>query len=262
MANVQSTTTFGGMENASAIFYYEESAEENKSMEDLLAHEIAHQWFGDMATEKKFSHLWLSEGFATYLTDMYLESKYGTDSLRKRLAEEKKAVFNFAKYSDNPVVDSLSTLRNLLNANSYQKGGWVLHMLRHQIIRSYYETYKGKNADTKDFQAIAEKISGKDLGYFFKQWLYTGSIPHLNIEWSYDDAQKILSVTVEQTQNTEPFIFPLDITIESSPGKSQTQTLAIDKKMQTFTFQSSKPSQIIADPLTSLLFEGKVKELK
>jgi aminopeptidase N len=81
LANVQSTTIFGGMENASAIFYDEESAEENKPIESLLAHEIAHQWFGDMASEKSFSHLWLSEGFATYLSDMYLESKYGVDTL-------------------------------------------------------------------------------------------------------------------------------------------------------------------------------------
>ena len=80
LANVQSTTIFGGMENASAIFYYEESAEADRPMEDLLAHEIAHQWFGDMASEKSFPHVWLSEGFATYMADMYLESRYGGDT--------------------------------------------------------------------------------------------------------------------------------------------------------------------------------------
>src|SRR5438105_6839577 len=79
LANVQSKTIFGGMENASAIFYFEESAQQNRSIGDLLAHEIAHQWFGDMATEKSFAHLWLSEGFATYMSDIYLQSRYGTD---------------------------------------------------------------------------------------------------------------------------------------------------------------------------------------
>lgn len=83
LANVQSKTIFGGMENASAIFYYEESAEENKSLDDIIAHEIAHQWFGDMVSEKNFSHLWLSEGFATYFANVYLGLKYGEDSLKK-----------------------------------------------------------------------------------------------------------------------------------------------------------------------------------
>jgi len=270
LANVQSETVYGGMENASAIFYSENSVAPYADNEALLAHEIVHQWFGDMATEKAFAHLWLSEGFATYLTHVYMESVYGTDKLVKRLQDDRLNIIDLLRSSEKQVVDSLTGYRNLLNANRYERGSWVLHMLRkqlsdsvfHPIIRSYYETYKGKNADTKDFQAIAEKISGKNLGYFFKQWLYTAAIPHLNIGWSYDDAQKILSVTVEQTQNTEPFIFPLDISIESGAGKSDTQTLAIDKKKQTFTFQSLKPLKIVADPLTSLLFEGKVKELK
>ena len=135
LANVQSKTIFGGMENASAIFYYEESAEGKKAMEDILAHEIAHQWFGDMASEKNFSHLWLSEGFATYFEDMYLGARYGPDSMNKKLIEDRKAVIIFADHSNRPVVDSVSPLLSLLNANSYQKGSWVLHMLRKRYGR-------------------------------------------------------------------------------------------------------------------------------
>jgi aminopeptidase N len=85
LANVQSKTIFGGMENASAIFYFENSVTGKREDESLFAHEIVHQWFGDMATEKSFAHVWLSEGFATYLTHIYIESKYGTDSLNKEM---------------------------------------------------------------------------------------------------------------------------------------------------------------------------------
>ncbi len=85
LANVQSKTSFGGMENAGAIFYAENQLTVYRQEEELLSHEIVHQWFGDMATEKSFAHLWLSEGFATYLTHMYIESKYGTDSLNKEM---------------------------------------------------------------------------------------------------------------------------------------------------------------------------------
>lgn len=85
LANVQSKTRFGGMENAGAIFYSEYSVNGYRGEERLIAHEIVHQWFGNMATEKSFAHFWLSEGFATYLTHIYLESKYGMDSLKKQM---------------------------------------------------------------------------------------------------------------------------------------------------------------------------------
>jgi len=271
LANVQSKTIFGGMENAGAIFYRESSVTgKQQDVESLLAHEIAHQWFGDMATEKSFTHLWLSEGFATYLAHIYISSRYGTDSFEAEMKIDREKIIELERFSPKPVVDSVTPYMELLNANRYERGSWILHMLQrqlndsvfHQIIRSYYETYKGKNADTKDFEAIAEKISGKDLGYFFKQWPYTSQIPNLIINWSYDDKEKKLSVSVEQMQNTEPFIFPLEILIESESGKNQIETLAINKKKQTFTFSIPRPSKIIADPDTSLLFDGRVKEPK
>ena len=111
LANVQSTTIFGGMENASAIFYSEGSVS-SQSVEGLFAHEITHQWFGDMASEKSFPHLWLSEGFATYLTHIYMESKYGTDSMNKEMQIDRKQIIAFVKKSNRPVVDSVSALMN------------------------------------------------------------------------------------------------------------------------------------------------------
>jgi aminopeptidase N len=101
-----------------------------RSVEPTIAHEIVHQWFGDMASEKTFAHLWLSEGFANYLTNIYWEHKYGKEEANKRLIEEREKVISFSRINNLPVVDSISELMDLLNANSYQKGSWVLHMLR------------------------------------------------------------------------------------------------------------------------------------
>ncbi len=97
-----------------------------------MAHEIAQQRFGDAVTEKSFAHLWLSEGFATFMTNVYLENKYGADTLKKRLIADRTKVLRFEKLRLTPVVDTAvkNNYMQLLNANSYQKGGWVLHMLR------------------------------------------------------------------------------------------------------------------------------------
>src|SRR5437868_7764728 len=142
------------MENSCAIFYSEGSASSKTSVEDLLAHEIAHQWFGDMVTEKNYSHVWLSEGFATYFTDLYFEAKYGKDSANYRSKKEREEVIGFN--TGQPVVDTVSKGMSLLNANSYQKGAWVLHMLYREVgdfvfnlfIRKYYDRFNGMYTDT------------------------------------------------------------------------------------------------------------------
>lgn len=270
LANVQSKTTFGGMENASAIFYFENSVTGEQQQDALIAHEIIHQWFGNMATEKNFAHLWLSEGFATYLTHIFIESKYGTDSLNKRMQNEREEVIDFVKTSHKPVVDSASPYMQLLNANSYQKGSWVLHMLRRELgdsvfkksIRKYYATYAGKNAETKDLQKIFESVSGKNLEKFFDQWLYSTVNPHLKVIWKYLAAGKKIQLDIEQLQTETVFTMPLEIEI-SIDGKKIIMQLNIETKTQRFTWAApKKPSKISLDPKTSMLFEGSVNELK
>ena len=257
LANVQSKTIFGGMENASAIFYFENSVT-SKGIEELMAHEIAHQWFGDGASEKSFAHLWLSEGFATYMTNVYLENKYGIDTLQKRLKSDRLTVFKFEKRKLSPVVDTAvkSNFMQLLNANSYQKGGWVLHMLRHKLgdtifwkgIRAYYAKYNGGNANTDDFKAVMEQASGQDLGQFFKQWLYTPGHPELAIAWKYDPIKGLVELNISQKQNTL-FEFPLEIAIDG-----QVRTIKVKSKNTYTQFQSKeKPSTVIADPDINLL---------
>lgn len=266
LANVQSKTIFGGMENASAIFYFENSVDGRRDQETLFAHEIVHQWFGNMATEKSFAHLWLSEGFATYLTHLYVESKYGVDSLMKRMQKDREEVLEFVKSNPRPVVDSTSDYMSLLNDNSYQKGGWVLHMLRmqlgdsifHKSIRRYYEIYAGKNADTRDLQRVFENVSGRNLETFFRQWLYTPENPQLDIKWSYDPVKKVLNVDLKQLTRTV-FEFPLKIGVVSNTGAGAMYNNKIDKKEHHFSLPfPGSPKELVIDPLTNVLFRATV----
>ncbi len=274
LANVQSKTTFGGMENASAIFYFENSVTGEQQQDALIAHEIVHQWFGNMATEKSFAHLWLSEGFATYLTHIFIESKYGTDSLNKRMQNEREEIIDFVKTSHKPVVDSVSPYMQLLNANSYQKGGWVLHMLRRELgdsvfkksIRKYYTTYAGKNAETKDLQKVFEIVSGKNLSQFFKKWLFTPENLKLQITWRYVEKGQQLIVTVKQIQKNL-FNVPLQIAVAVGPGtgKPEIRTIQISKLIETFTIPVGRKAYLFTnspDPFTSLLYEATITEEK
>jgi len=257
LANVQSKTIFGGMENASAIFYFEESVT-SPGIEELMAHEIAHQWFGDGASEKSFWHLWLSEGFATYMTNLYLENKYGIDTLKKRLLADRKKVLEFEKKRLTPVVDSAvkSDYMQLLNANSYEKGSWVLHMLRRKLgddlfwkgIQNYYAKYRGSNANTDDLRREMEQVSGLDLTPFFNQWLRKAGHPDLNIGWHYYANKGLVSVSVEQKQDNL-YEFPLDVAINGEVFHIQVK----DKTTLGQFSVKAKPDTIVADPNVNVL---------
>ncbi|MBV4356431.1 M1 family metallopeptidase [Pinibacter aurantiacus] len=265
LANVQSTTRFGGMENASAIFYGEGTLTGNGSNEPLLAHEIAHQWFGNTVTEKSFEHLWLSEGFATYFTDLYLEAKYGKAKLDEKLTDERNKAIKFSKRTNAPIINPTSDYVSLLNAFSYQKGAWVLHMLRRKLgddifwkaIKEYYSTYRGKNANTDDLRAVFEKVSGTDLKPFFQQWLYTKEHPVLDVSWKYDANKKEIAITVLQ-QQTKAFDFPLQIKI----GSEIKQIDVRDTKTVTTFSCDTRPQAFVLDPEVNLFFEGSSKEVK
>lgn len=261
LANVQSTTIFGGMENASCIFYAENSVTGDRSSEALMAHEIAHQWFGNMASEKSFAHLWLSEGFATYLTHLYFEQTYGKEALRKRLQEDRLEVIRFSKTASIPVVDSTENLMSLLNANSYQKGSWALHMLRNEvgdstfqkIIQSYYNHYKGGNAETRNFQTIAEEISGKELKWFFDQWLYRPGNPKFMVKKIKEgEIQKLKIIQVGPV-----YRLPLTIRITSDDGRSVKEKLLLTspETESTWSGKASTGVMVSLDPDSNLLFE-------
>lgn len=264
LANVQSKTIFGGMENAGCIFYFENSVN-TKDIESLMAHEIVHQWFGDNVTEMDWPHLWLSEGFATYMTDLYLENKYGKDSLKNLLRTQREEVISYSQKSNTPVIDTTESknLMQLLNANSYQKGGWVLHMLRRKLgdslfwkgIRTYYKTYGGSNANTDDLEKIFEQVSHQNLKSFFNQWLYTPGQPMLHIAWKYDKTKKSVVLKIEQTQ-TSLFEFPLQIGFVNG-NKTFIKTFDIkDKITKKVVLLDSPPEKIIVDPNVDLLFSS------
>ncbi len=265
LANVESTTMFGGMENASAIFYSDESSiTGTRKSESLLAHEIAHQWFGDMATEADWSHLWLSEGFATYMTILYFENKYGYDTARHMLLKNRRQVIDFARKKLSPVVDSsVTNYMELLNANSYQKGGWVLHMLRRQLgdtifwkgIRTYYNRFAGKNAITGDLCKVMEEVSAKNLKPFFQQWLFTAGHPKLEISWQYIATKKAVMITVIQ-QQSPVFKFPLEFQINDT-----IKSVDVAGRETRFSIPvTKKPATLTADPGVNLLFEGRIVE--
>lgn len=265
LANVQSKTIFGGMENASAIFYFENSVN-SEGIEELMAHELAHQWFGNSVSEKTFSNLWLSEGFATYMTNIYLESKYGPDALKKRMTDQRNKILNFEKQRLTPVVDTTvkDDYMQLLNANSYEKGGWVLHMLRRKIgddafwkgIRTYYEKYKSSNANTADFRKVMEQASGQDLAVFFKQWLLTAGHPRLNITRVYDAEQKQLRLLIQQKQ-APLYDFDLEYSVDGKLYKRQIFGTAITVQVAT-----DNPSSLVIDPNVNLLGTFEIQDLR
>jgi aminopeptidase N len=268
LANVQSTTRWGGMENAGNIFYYENSVTGKGSIESLLAHEIAHQWFGDSASEADWLHVWLSEGFATYFTQLYLESKYGEMRLALEMDNDRQAVIKHFKNDPTPIVNQAQTdITKVLNTNTYQKASWVLHMLRHEIgdqkfweaMREYYRRYQLSNAMTDDFRKVVEAGTSRDLKPFFDQWFFRAGHPVLSVSWKYDQKEKKIRLTVEQKQ-AGLFDIPLEIGVRQ--GTAQIiEKIRISAKKQEFAIASpQKPSSVVLDPNVRLLFDGNAVE--
>lgn len=263
LANVQSRTIFGGLENAGCIFYSENSVTGQGNAENLMAHEIAHQWFGNSVTENDWHHIWLSEGFATYLTAVYQENTYGKGRLDETMKSARDQVIGFSLKSYEPVIDTTVTdLMKLLNANSYQKGAWVLHMLRHELgddlfwkgMRLYYEDYKNKNALTGDFQMVMEKVSKKDLGKFFNQWLFVAGQPDLKITTSTGEKIGFTDLIIEQMQDYL-FSFDIELQIKDSTG-SHIYKIPVSDRITRKTIRTDKILEIIPDPNINLLFRN------
>ena len=209
LANVQSATRFGGMENASVIFYSEQALAQGRNIESTVAHEIAHQWFGNSVTAADWPHLWLSEGFASYFGPLFFEAAEGVGAFRGMI-EGNRQVYLASDVTHRPIVDGSSeNLMELLNRNSYQKGSLVLHMLRDLLgdeaffegIRRYYARYAGGNAVTGDLQAVLEEVHGESLDWFFQQWLHNPGHPKLELDWVWDARANEVEVVIRQVQD-------------------------------------------------------------
>ncbi len=267
LAHVQSKTRYGGLENAGNIFYFENSVNGKNEREALIAHETAHQWFGNSATENDWHHVWLSEGFATYLTAVYLETKYGSARLATEMQEDRAEVLAFYKKNQRPIIDTTITdINQVLSTNTYQKAGWVLHMLWHQvgsatfnqILKAYYHEFAHGNASTADFQRVSSAISGQNLDAFFAQWLYRGGHPQLQVKWRYLPSKKELLVEILQVQPEPPFHFTLPIGLQLASGQIVENVSIKDKKVSISLPCPEKPLSVELDPHTVLLFEGVV----
>lgn len=273
LANVQSKTRYGGMENAGCIFYGEKRIYDKQKCEDLLAHEIAHQWFGNSVSECDWKHIWISEGFATYADHLYLEHKYGRADFVAKMKDDKHAIFTFHnKYPNSTVVDgSVSDLLQLLNKNTYEKGAWVLHMLRHRIgedvffdlLQRYYQRFQNKNACTEDFINMVEEITSTNYQWFFDQWLYRPELPVLKGEWSFDKESKKLNIVLNQVQK-EDFCFklPIDIAIFSNADeKAIIKTIFLDEKVEHYSFDlDQEPLNVLLDPDTWVLMKADFRQ--
>jgi len=265
LTNVQSTTEYGGMENAGAIFYNENAITGEGKIEALMAHEIAHQWFGNSVSEIDWPHIWLSEGFATYFANLYIQKSKGDSIFQKRMVNEREKVFNLYKKQQTPIVDSKTTnYIKLLNANTYQKGAWVLHMLRKELgddvffkgIKAYYQIFKYSNASSHDFQQIMSHVAEKNLNTFFRQWLTKADYPILKTQWIYFNNK--VRLIIDQTQS-DFFEFSLDIEIIFENGKTEIQTVSVDSMSAPFVLTTSgengQVKELKLDPNNWLLFQ-------
>lgn len=261
LANVQSKTIFGGLENAGNIFYTEKSVTGKGRVESLMAHEIAHQWFGNSVTENDWDHIWLSEGFATYLTSMYFESENGKEALKTDLDSTREEIIRYYRKNKMPVIDTTNAdLMKLLNTNSYQKGAWVLHMLRNNIgdeafirgLQTFYERFRNKNVLTDDLRNVMEEVSGKDLDLFFHQWLYIGGHPQIRI-WANKGFRRRYTINIEQQQE-HIFEFDLELLVKTTYGETF-QKIPVNERLTQIEVQSAKSPQITPDPGVKLLFQ-------
>jgi aminopeptidase N len=269
LAHVQSSTRYGGMENASAIFYADNIYRRRSMGEGLLAHEIAHQWFGDAVTTREWPHVWLSEGFATYFAALWFEHSAGDSAFRANLAQMRQQVIASRATNDKPIVDlGLDDLRRVLNSNVYQKAGFTLHMLRREIgdtafyrgIRSYYRKYRHGNALTEDFQREVEASSGRKLDWFFEQWMRRPGVADLTVKWRWDTRRRAVELTVSQNPAFAPYQLSLVMDVTDDRGRVQrvrasvpaarVATLQVPLRIQ------GVPASIVFDPDASIL--GKI----
>ena len=265
--HLQSATRFGGMENATAIFYSDNAFKNHSVSTALIAHETAHQWFGDAVTPRRWQDVWLSEGFASYFAPLYVQHTLGDSAFHAVMDQIRTQILAASVVLSRPVVDTVgaTTPNELLNANSYQKGAFVLHMLRADIgddaffqgIREYQKSYRNGTATTDNLRVCFEKAAGASLVPFFDQWLHRPGYADLDVQWTPNAARRTVTFTVHQSQALAPFSVPLVVLLRDAAGKEEQHTLHVQPETdQTFEQPLSlidTPTIVVLDPNVALL---------
>ena len=255
LAHLQSATRFGGMENASAIFYADQLFARHTLGEGIIAHETAHQWFGDAVTEREWGHLWLSEGFATYFAALWTRHAHGEEAFDREMARIRTEILADSVVASRPVLDTAQRdYLRLLNANSYQKGGYILYLLNEQLgdsvfhtgLRAYYAAHRDGNALSLDLQRAMETASGRPLGEFFDQWLTRPGVPELTVGWAYDASAGTVSVAVSQLGASSPYAIRLPVSVVSTDGEVSTYTATVSAHVRDII---QLPHQFTARPM-------------
>lgn len=234
-----------------------------KFFTDIYVHELAHHWWGNAIGPKTWKDIWLNEGFSTYSEALYNEHKSGINGLKSSM---------LSKYQDNFSGRLYDPGDNLFSQTIYDKGAWVLHMLRWEvgdsgffkILRDYFEEYKYKSASTGDFKNICEKISGKDHTKFFDQWVYEGDDQiKMNVDWKVESIKNnVVTIQIDFKQlltSYKEFHFPVEFQFIGKNEKYENARFYIDKPEGTLSYKLNfEPQSVIADPDSWLLADIKV----
>ncbi|NJM53339.1 MAG: DUF3458 domain-containing protein [Blastocatellia bacterium] len=260
---------FGGMENITATTMADSEIHfaafdfGREAVMDLVSHELAHSWFGNLVTTKDWSNLWLNEGFATFMEAAYREKLKGRSDYLRKVKEDADRFMAEDSFSGSrhPLFRlNAPTDDSLFDTTTYQKGGAVIHTLREEIgdeafwkaINIYLNRHKFANVETPDLKQAMEEASGQNLDWFFKQWVYQAGFPKLTVRQSYSPARKRLTLTITQTQKIDSitpsaFILPMDVEIKTAKG-TKTEKIKIDKRTQVITIPTDgKPTKLTFD---------------
>ena len=256
---------YGGMENTSATVMnmrtmYDERAELTRTEQNLVAHELAHQWWGDMLTCREWSHMWLNEGFATYYAYLYKEHHDGDDAFRYQMMGAHDDVIKADDTDPRPmVVDFFNRTDARNNALVYVKGASVLHMLRmllgddlyRETIKHYGETNKFGVVDTQDLMRAVRDVTGENMDWFFEQWAFLAGHPKFKVSKSWDDKTRVLTLKVEQAQKVgglvPVFRVPVDVEI-TCDGGSETHRILVEDASSSYYFSVPKePEMVVFD---------------
>jgi aminopeptidase N len=263
---------YGAMENTSATthsdrFLHDERTELDFNCHDVVAHELAHQWWGDLLTPKSWKHTWLKESFATYAEALWLEHASGSDEARYLMIQE----LNLYLGEDRdryrrPIVDARYEFPvEIYDRHAYQKGALVLRMLREVlgdddfflVLRHYAHKHEWQSVETNDLKVSIEEVTGQNLDWFFDEWLYSAGYPEFEVSHAYDAANKQLRVTIRQVQETSDhtplFRLPVEIEVMGRAG-TRTFRVTLEKREQEFYFDvGERPLCVLFDAGDSVL---------